>query len=227
MISSDFLNLVRTGQPAAEPVTLAAARLQCKIDEDMTDDDPLISGLIVAARDHCENYLSRAFVRRTFQLRLGGFPFQMPLSAFESYAPELTYFNSSGIIPLPYPPLVSVEAITYTSFDGSDVILDPAAYVVEAAGDFQGYVIPAYGVPFPYARYQHGAASTRVDFTAGYSSAPDQDDNIPGGVKAACLLLVAHWYRNREATSPAGQLPKAIELGLSALLSPYEWGAYA
>lgn len=63
-----------TVQPASEPVSLAEARLFCKVVSDYTGDDALISSLIVAARRQIELQTNRAIVAQTWQIDFAGFP---------------------------------------------------------------------------------------------------------------------------------------------------------
>lgn len=55
-----------------------------------------------------------------------------------------------------------------------------------------------------------------VDFAAGFGGAAD----APAPIKVAIMMLVAHWYENREAAgAPAAALPMAVDM----LLAPYRW----
>ncbi|MFC5386578.1 head-tail connector protein [Aquamicrobium segne] len=61
----------------------------------------------------------------------------------------------------------------------------------------------------------------RFATTTGYETkpGPPSTSTVPDPLKVAILLLVGHWYQNREATSSAGMasLPFAVE----ALIAPY------
>ncbi|HCU2333904.1 TPA: phage gp6-like head-tail connector protein [Klebsiella aerogenes] len=53
----------------------------------------------------------------------------------------------------------------------------------------------------------------------GYSE--DEDSILPGDdVKAAMLLLIGHWYANRETVS-VGQTVAEVPFAVEALLQPY------
>ena len=72
----------------------------------------------------------------------------------------------------------------------------------------------AYGESWPsFTPYPTGAV--RIQFTAGYNDIA----NVPQMVKQAILLLVGHWYENREATL-AGTISREIEFAVHALLWP-------
>jgi uncharacterized phiE125 gp8 family phage protein len=224
LIGDIIVNVIETSDPAVEPVTLAQAFTNSSVDDDvaqMPDPIALMSGFITAARHNCENRISRAFVQRTFQLRLNRFPFAIPTVYYPYYSLERMPNQLYGIIPMPYPPLVQVDSIEYTAPDGTDIILDPGQYIVEAGGKFQGMITPVYGSTFPATRY--AMASVRIDYTAGYSA---DDSKVPAGVKVAMMMITGHLWRNREATAPPSALPAGIEMGVDALLTPYEWGFY-
>jgi hypothetical protein len=74
-------------------------------------------------------------------------------------------------------------------------------------------LLPAYGEVWPATL--DGSGTVRITGTAGYA-----DDEAPD-LDQACLMLVAHWYLNREAgrrpTAPAVELPLAVEM----LIRPY------
>jgi uncharacterized phiE125 gp8 family phage protein len=209
-------NLIVTTPPASEPVTLADARLHCRVE--ISDDDALISALITAAREYCEKEVRRAFITRSYQLRMTRFPYSVPIAYYPFYTLERMPNQLFGTIELPRPPLISVDAVKYIDANGTLQTLDPTLYQVESGGVCQGLITPAYGLLFPVTRYEMGAV--QVNFTAGYSD-PTQ---IPSSLKAAMKLCIGHWYRNREAVSEGSfaEVPMAVP----ALLSSLEWGFY-
>jgi uncharacterized phiE125 gp8 family phage protein len=184
-----MLDLILASPPATEPVTLAVAKLHCRIDS--SDEDTLLAGLITAARALVEEQTGRALVTQTFELRIDHWP---------------------ALLFLPRPPAVAVERITYTGDTGETATLSPAAYALRTG------VQPAY-LRFdsnqrpPVTLADDAAICAR--YTAGYGSA----DDVPAPLRQAILLLVGHFYTNREALGPTnrGALPFAVD----ALLAPY------
>src|SRR4051794_4197557 len=119
------MRLVQITPPSVEPVTLAEAKLHCKVD--FTDDDALITSLIAAARMVCETRLRQALVTQTWVLYLDSFPSAggyynrairevwpslggMPSGI--GFYPGLVP-NSTGVIDIPLPPLQSIVSVQY------------------------------------------------------------------------------------------------------------------
>src|SRR5579884_3684274 len=62
--------LVRTAEPASEPVALADAKNYLRVD--ITNDDTLVTGLITAARAHAEEFMRRSLITQTWKLAYDG-----------------------------------------------------------------------------------------------------------------------------------------------------------
>lgn len=156
--------------PASEPVTLTEAKAHCRVDG--SDDDTLITSLIVTARAECEHELGRALFTQTWERVLDYFP------AVE--------------VELGMPPVASITSITYIDTTGTSQTLSASAYVLDA--DRQpGWVLPAYGYQWPAT--QDTANAVRIRFVSGWS---DTDD-IPAPIKHWVLLRVGTLYKFREA----------------------------
>src|SRR5690554_1355221 len=139
--------LVRVTQPAEEPVTLNEAKLYLRVDA--TDEDALISSLVVSAREHVEGFQGRSLVTQTWRLSLDRFP-------------------RGRVICLPRPPLRSVENITYVAPDGSQQTLDASLYNVDVASE-PGRVILKEDQAWPEVADVPGAV--QVEYAAGYGDA--------------------------------------------------------
>ena len=182
--------MLKTITPVAiEPITLAEVRQHLRLPDDASEDD-LLLGLIKTARVYCENYTRRALAEQTL----------------ETY---LDRFVGADPIFLPCPPLLSVVEIGYTDSTGQETILSSSDYVVDADSE-PGRVMPAYGLAWPV-YIPHPAASVRIRFVAGFAVLPEP-------IRQALLLLVGHWYENREAT---GTAKDQTSFSVHALLAPY------
>lgn len=210
--------VVRTVDAAAEPLTLAEAKLFLRVEVDADDD--LISALITAARLRCEAIVNRSFVTTTWRLTLDYFPpysarslSLLPPAIVGGYSDRNYWLNlSDTAIELPYPPTLAVSSIAYVDPAGTTRTLDPSAYQV-AAGT-PGQVTPAYGSIFPATRPQLGAVT--VTYTAGYG--PTAAD-VPKAVGAAMRFLLASYYEHRSDDAPE---PSVVR----RLLDPLQWGSY-
>jgi len=63
--------------PAFEPVSLADAKAQCRVD--VADDDALISGLVTAARQYVESETGMALITQTWDVFADEFRHSMRL----------------------------------------------------------------------------------------------------------------------------------------------------
>jgi len=182
--------------PAAEPITLAEAKLHLR--ETETAQDALILALIVAARRYAENYTRRCFVERTFELTMDAWPWD-------------------GVIKVPMPPLQSVTWIKYIDFAGVLQTIDPLEYVVDLYSA-PARIRPAYLETWPDLRGDMNGVQVR--FVAGYygGSPADFQTGIPDTLKAWLKVRVADLYEHRESLviGPGGsvQVPRAIIDGL-------------
>jgi uncharacterized phiE125 gp8 family phage protein len=184
-------------EPAEEPVTLAEAKAHCRVLHSAEDD--LLTALIVAARQYVEQFTWRALVTQVRELTLDSWPY--------------AWRDGADTVRLPGGRVAAVGSVTYTASDGSEVVLGSGSYVAALTRE-PALVYPAWGVTWPTLRDSRGAV--RVRYTAGYGAAED----VPQAIKQAMLLLVGHWYANRESVAVgtiATELPQAV----SALLSPY------
>lgn len=104
----------------------------------------------------------------------------------------------TGPILLPFPDTVIDEA-KFADGDAEDV-----PYRREMSGQ-RPVLIPLQGWGRPAA----------ISFTAGYGARQD----VPATLRQAMLLLIAHWYDNREAVT-IGATGAALPMAVDALIAP-------
>jgi len=179
-----------TTQPAIEPVTLAEAKLQCKVDTDLVEDDDLITSKMKAARQWCEFFQNRAYIEQSITAKFDAF--------------------LGDTIILPMPPLISVTSVKYLDGNGTQQTLDPSYYDVDTTSE-PGRITLGYNDTWPTTRDQHHAIE--IIFKAGYGATAA---SVPELTKSAILLLTEHLYENRSATSE--EALKEIPLGVKNLL---------
>lgn len=116
-----------------------------------------------------------------------------------------------GCITIPLRPVTAVTSVSYKDTAGVTQTLAPAAYVADIA---TGTISRAIGGSWPSTAVLPG--SVTVTFTAGF-------ETIPADLQAAILLMVGHYYRNREAVvgTEGSVTPLALPMGVDAILSRY------
>ena len=190
------MNLKIITVPTTEPVSLTEAKLHLRVTS--TADDTLITSIIKVARQHCEAITNRALASATFELVIDDF--------------------SKDKIVLPMAPVESITSIKYRDCNSIDTTLASTEYIFYNSEP--AVIIPDYGISFPsFTPYPTGAIKIR--FVAGYkTTGTDASLLIPEAIKQAILLLIGHFYENREEYV-IGQTISKIPLAAEALLYPY------
>ena len=185
----------------------ASFSVSATVQEWSSVEDTFLTALITSARLHTEMVTRRALVTQTWQALLDGWPL-------------------ADRIELPKPPLQSVTSISYVGSDDVAYTFAATSYDLELAAAVpvlnpyhpRGSVVLSYGESWPSETLRPAAPIT-IEFVAGYGAAA----NVPLTVKQALLLLIGHWYENREimgdpkfAASLAG-----LPLAFDALLMPF------
>lgn len=134
---SQYIRTIRLTSPTTEPVTLAEAKAQLRVETSFSGDDTLITGLIKVARAQAENYCNRLFADATAALIYDAFPVGE------------TPFD------IPMPDVVSVDAVTYRDGDN--------ALIAETVGTFDA----GYQKLWPDSTWPTEAQGARVEITAG------------------------------------------------------------
>ena len=185
---------VRTTAPAAKPVTLADVKAYCRVDS--VDDDLLLAALIDAATDHLDGYsgiLGRCLVEQEWRLDLSCFP--------------------SDMLRLPLGNLIGTSSIKY--YDTTSVFQTLSVTEYDEAEDSIGpFVVPKTGKSWPST--DQCTVAVQVLWYAGFGAAAD----VPMAIRQAMLLLIGHWYENREATI-AGVTAMPLPFAVEALLAPF------
>lgn len=177
--------------PAAEPISLAEAKLQCRVDG--SADDALLGILITAAREQAENELGRALITQTRELVLDEFPDACVLRGA---------------------PVQSVASVKYLDTAGVEQTLNPADTLLDKDSS-PGYLVPAYGKAWPVTYAVPNAV--RVRFVCGYG---DAGSDVPESIRHWMLIAIATWYAHRESIQ-AGQVVGLPDRFWHRLLDPY------
>jgi uncharacterized phiE125 gp8 family phage protein len=223
-----LLNLRLTIPPTVEPVTLALAKQQMTLDAGFTADDALVAVYITAARQYAETYTNRAFFAQTWQMTLDHFPWfnsengTLRQGSHDTYA-MYSYFWQGITIQLPKPACIGVTSITYVDLTGATQTLSPNAYFVDTSSE-PARIVPVPGTYWPYTQ-NYLPGSVVVVFQAGTYGDGVVVNTCPQTIVLAVLLLVAHWYQNREGVS-ASALTSA-PMGVNALLDTVKFESFS
>lgn len=182
--------------PAIEAVSLGEAKDHCKIDPDLTEDDVLLEGLIIAARQLCETATHRCLITQTW---------------------TVSYDGAFGVIDLPLSPVQAVVAITY--YDELNVLttLDPLLYEVDVTA-IRARLRPAWGTAWPVTGTT--MSGFKVQVRVGYGDAADA---VPRALRVWMLSAIAAMYEERRLTRDINELRVGglMNSFLDGLLDPY------
>lgn len=115
----------------------------------------------------------------------------------------------ADVLPLSVTPVMSVDNVSYVNVNGDTQQL--TGYYI-SRGDFRTCILPAFGGSFPAVKA--GYESVTVTYTAGASQ-------WPRPISQAVLLLVGHWFANREAVV-VGAAVSDLPLAYASLIQPYK-----
>jgi uncharacterized phiE125 gp8 family phage protein len=187
---------IRTVAPTADPIDIDEVKQHLRVWH--TDEDILITGLIAAAVAHFDGWsgiLGRCLVTQTWTVGLSRFP-------------------AEAAIALPFP---DVQSVTVTYRDGANAsqTLSSSAYALIQTTAGSALVLnSASEWPDTFDRQD----AVTIAMVAGYGDA----NAVPQSIKQAMLLLIGHWFANREALAAAGTMTE-IPMAVSALISPYRF----
>lgn len=156
-------------------------------------EDDLLNALITAARQYCENFQRRSYITQTWELWLDAFPAQ-------------------DYIKISLPPLQSAT-IKYYDVNDNEATFSASDYLVDTKSE-PGWVVLNTGCVWPTTTLRP-ANGVCIEFVAGYG---DAASDVPKKIKQAMLLLISHWYENREPIALTGAVPKEVPLSVEALL---------
>ncbi|MEL6970493.1 MAG: head-tail connector protein [Bacteroidota bacterium] len=173
-----------TSGPSDEPFQLQEVKDHLKVD--FSTDDTLINALIVSARQNVENYTNLALMPQTVTQK------------FDSFYED----TWNGLLELSVSPLIGIDSFQYKNSDGQSATFESADYIQHS---FQSppRISLAEGKSWPTTANEDQAIT--VVYQAGFASA----DAVPKLIKQAMLLMIGHWYENRQDS--VERLPKASE----------------
>lgn len=183
-----------------EPITLATARRQCRVDAEGSpaahEDDELIALFLSAAREWCESYLGRIVAPTLVE------------TAFNAFADTMRL--ESG-------PVLAVDSILYTDVAGIEMLVNPLTYSFDNT-DPIAVVRRVADATWPIPKAVPNVV--RIRYSVGYATAmaSPQDAPLPASIKVAILLILGHLYANRQNSVEKNL--STIPMGATAFLSP-------
>ena len=182
------------GPTALTFLTLGEAKAHCRVDH--ADEDGVITNLVNAVESYLDGYsgiLGRALINQSWVQNYDGFCDRMTLPV--------------GIAS-------SITTVKY--YDSLNVQQTLASSVYQLLTDALGSYItlkPLQVWPQPYARED----AVEITWVAGYGAAAS---NVPPAIRAAALLLVGHWYENRDSVV-IGTIVADLPMAVDSLLAPF------
>lgn len=175
--------------PEVEPVTTSEARKQAQVVA--TDDDDLLGAMIAAAREMVEFHAQISLVTQTRRIRLDAWP----------------CYPRADVIHLPYGPVQSISSIEYLDQTDATQTFSSANYSLDSG---RSCVFIKRDVVLPVLSDERNAIT--ITYVAGVAASA-----VPLAAKQAILMLVAHWYRNRE-TVVVGSINSQLEFAFQSLV---------
>ncbi|MGB3389815.1 MAG: head-tail connector protein [Pseudaminobacter sp.] len=169
------MTLLRTVEPAIEPVTLVEVKSHLRLAHDSEDD--LLAGLVRAAREDVERATGLALIRQNWWLVRDDWP-------------------HDDCVALMRCPVGEIVSVTLFGSEGEASVMDPSDYLLDSVSR------PAR-LYFKRRPAQLRAMNgIEIDFTAGFG---EVGTDVPDLLRRAVLILVAHWYEFRAAITPGQQ----------------------
>lgn len=172
----------RSAAPATGIVTVAEAKSQCRIDH--ADDDALIGRLVSLASMAVQERAGKALVTQDFEILLSG---------------------ATATLDVPYglTPVQQIVSIGYT--DTADQAATAVVADFQLTGDEDRAVIkPKTGKVWPTTNGEDG--SLVITLRCGFGALT----SVPENLRHAALMLIGHWYENRESTGDSmAEMPDA------------------
>jgi uncharacterized phiE125 gp8 family phage protein len=185
---------VRTAAPAATPVSLAEVKKHVNA-PDTGEDDTFLNALIVAAVSHLDGWtgiLGRCLISQSWR---------QDYDCFEH------------CLRLPLFPVISITSVKYDDPNAAEQTVSASDYSLQTDGlgayvQFKRlFVLPNISIEPP---------AVRVVYVAGHAAdAPEL-----AVIKQAMLLLIGHWYANREAIVAGSSGAITLPFAVDALLAP-------
>lgn len=176
--------------PTSEPIDTTTAKNHLKVSDAV--DDTLVDNLVKAARQHIEEMTGRSIRQQTWE-------YEQDEWSDEIWLPRAA-------------PLQSVTHVKYYDTAGTQQTVATSVYLVDSKSEPARLTLKP-DQSWPALQSRDLAVSVR--YVTGYGST-----DVPQTLLQAILLLVGHWYANREGVV-TGTIATALPHAINALVGPY------
>jgi uncharacterized phiE125 gp8 family phage protein len=183
----------------ASPLSLEEIKAQLRVDDSASDG--LLATYLAAAIDLVERETTQALQANVYEWRLDGWP------------------CGTRTLQLPIAPVRDILTVTYIDAAGDEQSVDTVNWDWERSDTGADLWFSA-DFSFPTIGRERGGL--RIGFEAGYDasegtgSSGDPDLLLPSLAKPCLLLIIAHWFQNREDASDAALVE--VPLGSKRLI---------
>lgn len=200
--------------PTDEPFSVEEAKAHLRVSG--TEEDDLIGALVEAARTRVEEDIQRALITQTWELTRDWFDVPSVIASTSTTAPTPT------VIVLPYSPVTALKRVSYFDSTGAEQLLHDeigsptlTSNLLLDSHSIPARVAPVAGASWPATEARINAVTIRYE--AGYGA---NGDAVPAPIRQAILMLLGHWYENREAIN-IGNISTELPLAAQWMLAPY------
>lgn len=191
-----IMRMKQTTAPASEPISLTEAKLHCRVDN--SAEDTIFAMLIQAAREFVETYTRRSLITQTWTAYLDEFP-------------RCRWFY------LPKPPLGTVNSVKYYDYDNTLQTLATTSYDVGFNAESPARICLSQTATWPTSIRSRPDA-VQILYSCGYGTA---SSSVPAALRQAMLLLIGHWYENREEEI-TGTISTRLKVASEALMQTHK-----
>jgi len=178
--------------PLVTPISLTEVKEQLRVES--TDDDTMLTRLIdvAVAYTDVQGALGQAMISQKWAQWINSTPPQS--------------------VSLILGPVQGVTAVKYYDLDGT-LQTDTLANYEVFGTQFATQISPKEGFSWPVAQDRQDAI--KIEYEIGYG---DAASDVPQTIRHALMLLVSHWYENREPEL-IGTISKELPFGFEPLLN--------
>ena len=184
-------------EPTVEPLEIDNIKYHLRIEQDDNDNDVTLFHLRKSVRQWTENYLNRALISQTLDYYMDRFP-------------------GGDYYELPRPPLQTITTLSYTDYNGDASTLTEDTEFVKDTDSEPGRIVLEYNYTWPNDTL-HPRNPILTRYKAGYG---DDVDDVPEAIRQAMLMLLTHWYEQRQPIS-MGVSAYNVGMTVKSLLFPY------